>query len=46
MAMEDTNRFMTLNLNKRKPIFKNFIHNNASILRKEFQTSKLKEAEE
>ena len=43
MAMEDTNRFMTMNLQKRKPIFKNYIHNNASILRKEVQTSKMQE---
>ena len=43
MAEEDTNRFMTTNLSKRKPIFKNYIHNNASILRKEAQTSKLRE---
>ena len=46
MALDDTNRFMTLNLKKRKPIFKNYIHNNASILRKEHQTGKLREAKE
>ena len=44
MALEDTNRFLTLNLKKRKPIFKNYIHNNASILRKEHQVGKLREA--
>ena len=43
MASDDCNRFMTLNLAKRKPIFKNYIHNNASILRKEAQTQKLQE---
>ena len=37
MAQDDTNRFMTLNLKKRKPIFKNYIKNNASILRNEIQ---------
>ena len=42
-ALDDSNRFMTINLNKRKPIFKNYIHNNASILRKEAQLSKLQE---
>ena len=42
MQMEDTNRFMSLNLKKRKPIFKNYIQNNTSILRKEAQASKLK----
>ena len=46
MAAADSNRFMSINLNKRKPIFKNFIQNNASILRKEYQTQKLKEAQE
>ena len=46
MAMEDANRFMTLNLKKRKPIFKNYIHNNASILRKEHQTKNLRAVED
>ena len=41
MAAADGSQFMTLNLQKRKPIFKNYIHNNASILRREAQTSKL-----
>ena len=41
-AAEDANLFMTINLQKRKPIFKNYIQNNASILRKEVQLSKLK----
>ena len=43
MAMEDTSRFMTLQLQKRKPIFKNYIKNNASILRSEIQTNKKQE---
>ena len=46
MANEDRNRFMTLNLKKRKPIFKNYIMNNASILRKEVQLSRKEEYEE
>ena len=41
MAADDHNQFMNVNLKKRKPIFKNYIHCNASILRKEVQTSKL-----
>ena len=31
---------MSKNLSKRKPIFKNYIHNNTSILRKEIQVKK------
>jgi len=40
-ANDDQNRFMSINLHKRQPIFKNYIHNNASILRRETQLSKL-----
>ena len=32
---------MNKNLSKRKPIFKNYIQNNTSILRKEMQTKKM-----
>lgn len=46
MLKEDSNRFMSVNLRKRKPIFKNYIHNNTSILRKEVQTGKLAEHRE
>ena len=45
-AAEDSNLFMTLNLQKRKPIFKNYIQNNASILRKEAQMGKLKKLQD
>ena len=43
MMADDTNRFLSVNLKKRKPIFKNYIMNNTSILRKELQTNKMKE---
>jgi len=32
---------MTVNLQRRKPIFKNYIKNNASILRKELQDRRM-----
>ena len=35
MAMDDCNRFLTLNLKKRQPIFKNHTKTNSSILRSE-----------
>ena len=37
MRQSDAMDFMNQQLNKRKPIFKNYIHNNASILRAETQ---------
>ena len=40
MAMDDASNFISMNLKKRKPIFKNYIHNNASIIRKEYQVGK------
>ena len=40
MAEYDRTCFMNKNLSKRKPIFKNYIHNNPSILRKEIQIKK------
>ena len=40
MAEYDRTCFMNKNLGKRKPIFKNYIHNNTSILRKEIQIKK------
>lgn len=40
MAFNDSNRFMTVNLRKRKPIFKNHTKTNASILRHEVQRQK------
>ena len=43
MAEYDRTCFMNKNLGKRKPIFKNYIHNNTSILRKEIQTKKKQE---
>ena len=41
MAADDVSRFMTINHFKRKPIFKNYIQNNTSILRREVQLSKM-----
>eukprot|EP00353_Schmidingerella_taraikaensis_P017917 CAMPEP_0185616148 /NCGR_PEP_ID=MMETSP0436-20130131/38465_1 /TAXON_ID=626734 ORGANISM="Favella taraikaensis, Strain Fe Narragansett Bay" /NCGR_SAMPLE_ID=MMETSP0436 /ASSEMBLY_ACC=CAM_ASM_000390 /LENGTH=108 /DNA_ID=CAMNT_0028252555 /DNA_START=556 /DNA_END=882 /DNA_ORIENTATION=+ len=40
MALDDCNRFMTLNLRKRQPIFKNHTKTNSSILRSEVQCKK------
>ena len=40
MALDDTNRFMTMNLKKRQPIFKNHTKTNSSILRSEIQCKK------
>jgi t-SNARE complex subunit (syntaxin) len=40
MAEYDRSCFLNKNLGKRKPIFKNYIQNNTSILRKEIQTKK------
>ena len=40
MAAADGKHLLTLNLQKRKPIFKNYIQNNTSILRRE-ATSRL-----
>ena len=41
MHERDRALFMSKNLEKRKPIFKNYIQNNAYILRKEAQTKKM-----
>ena len=41
MVEYDRAIFMNKNLSKRKPIFKNYIQNNTSILRKEMQTKKM-----
>ena len=46
MAAEDSNRFMTVNLKKRKPIFKNYTKTNASIIRKEIVDHKLEQISE
>lgn len=40
MALDDSNRFMTMNLKKRQPIFKNHTKTNTSILRSEMQCKK------
>lgn len=40
MALDDSNRFMTMNLKKRQPIFKNHTKTNSSILRSEIQCKK------
>jgi len=40
MAQDDHNRFMSINLNMRQPIFKNHTKTNTSILRSEVQCKK------
>lgn len=40
MALDDCNRFLSINLAKRQPIFKNHTKTNSSILRSEIQCSK------